>query len=274
MRQGETAVVTGAASGIGLALARSLGARGATVWMLDVEADALGAAAAMLAAEGAAVFSHPCDVTDAFGMEQAAKAIHRHGPVDLLVNNAGVGGVLAPTWATSPQDWAWVLGVNLGGVVNGVRAFVPAMIARGHGHVLNMASLAGLTAPPFMTPYVASKHAVVALTESLTAELATLGAAVTASVAVPGNVESRIQDSGRNRPPLLRSDDPLPPPMRERLETGFAPFRAQGLIPAEVAAERILDGLIRGDRMIVTHPDEMQPARERLTLLARSMPAV
>lgn len=273
MKQGDTAVVTGAASGIGLALARALGARGATVWMLDVEADALDAAAATLAAEGRAVAARRCDVADAADMETAAAEIHRHGPVDLLINNAGVGGVLAPTWATSRQDWAWVLGVNLGGVVNGVRAFVPAMIANGRGHVLNMASLAGLTSPPFMTPYVASKHAVVALTESLMAELATVGAAVTASVAVPGNVESRMQDSRRNRPPLLRSEDRLPPPMRERLEAGFAPFRAQGLIPAEVAAERILDGLARGDRMIVTHPDEMQPARERLSLLGGSMPA-
>lgn len=274
MERGETAVVTGAASGIGLALARALGARGMTVWMLDVEAAALDAAVATLAAEGLAVAARRCDVADAADMETAAAEIHRHSPVDLLINNAGVGGGLAPVWATAPQDWAWVLGVNLGGVVNGVRAFMPAMIARGRGHVLNMASLAGLTAPPFMTPYVASKHAVVALTESLTTELATVGSAVTASVAVPGNVESRIQHSGRNRPALLSADDPMAPAMRERLEAGFAPFRAQGLIAAETAAARIVDGMTRGDRLIVTHPDEMEPARARLALLEAAMGAV
>lgn len=262
---GQVAVVTGGASGIGLALARALAARGVQVCLVDVEGPALREAVIRLRQTGLTVEPFLADVGDATGMMALARVIlERHGRIDLLVSNAGVGGLLSPIWASPPEDWAWVTGVNLLGVVNGIRAFVPAMLERGSGHVLNMASLAGLSSPPFLAPYVATKHAVVALTECLAAEFAITGAPLKASVACPGNVESRIRAADRNRPEALKASSSASPEMLARLDHVFDSVRRQGLITAEEAAERIIAGL-KADRLhILTHPDEQEPVRDRL----------
>ncbi|MFZ4606274.1 MAG: SDR family NAD(P)-dependent oxidoreductase [Caulobacter sp.] len=262
---GQVAVVTGGASGIGLALVRALAARGLQVCLVDVESPALGEAVIRLRQAGLTVEPFLADVADATGMTALARVIlERHGGVDLLVNNAGVGGLLSPIWASPLEDWAWVTGVNLLGVVNGIRAFVPAMVERGSGHVLNMASLAGLSSPPFMGPYVATKHAVVALTECLDAEFAITGAPLKASVACPGNVESRIRAADRNRPEALKATSSASPEMLARLDRVFDSVRSQGMITADAAADRIIAGL-EADRLhILTHPDDQGPVRERL----------
>ena len=269
---GQVAVVTGGASGIGLALARALARRNLQVCLLDVEQAALMAAVVQLAGEGLVVEPFVCDVSDAEGFQMVAQAIlTRHGRVDLLVNNAGVGGLLSPMWASPAEDWAWVLGVNLMGVVNGIRAFVPGMLARGSGHVLNMASLAGLTSPPFMGPYLASKHAVVALTESLAVEFATVGSSLKASVACPGNVESRILGAARNRPPTLQGESSASPEMLARLSSVFEGLRTQGLITGDAAAELMLAGVEQDALHILTHPSEHGAAGDRLARLGAAL---
>lgn len=269
---GQVAVVTGGASGIGLALARALARRDLQVCLLDVEETALMAAVVRLAGEGLVVEPFVCDVSDAEGFQMVAQAIlTRHGRVDLLVNNAGVGGLLSPMWAAPAEDWAWVLGVNLMGVVNGIRAFVPGMLARGSGHVLNMASLAGLTSPPFMGPYLASKHAVVALTESLAVEFATVGSALKASVACPGNVESQILDAARNRPRALHGASSASPEMLARLSSVFEGLRTQGLITGDAAAELMLARVEQDALHILTHPSEHGAAGDRLARLGAAL---
>jgi len=271
-RGGQVAVVTGGASGIGLALARALARRNLQVCLLDVEEAALMAAVVRLAGEGLVVEPFVCDVSDAGRFRTVAETIlMRHGRVDLLVNNAGVGGLLSPMWASPEEDWAWVLGVNLMGVVNGVRAFVPGMLARGSGHVLNMASLAGLTAPPFMGPYLASKHAVVALTESLAAEFAIVGSDLKASVACPGNVESRILAADRNRPRRLQASSSASPEMLARLDSAFEALRGQGMMPADTAADLIVAGLEQDALHILTHPSEHGAAGDRLARLGAAL---
>jgi len=160
LENGQVAVVTGAASGIGFGLAEALGARGLTVALADVEPSALEAARASLANRGFVVPPHVCDVADAAGRGRARarrrRTLRQGRP---LGQQPGVGGRLGPLWDSQPGDWAWTFGVNVFGVVNGIRSFLPAMLQRRTGHVVNVASLAGLTAPPFLGPYVASKHA-------------------------------------------------------------------------------------------------------------------
>lgn len=271
LNPGHIAVVTGAASGIGLGVCKALLAAGLTVCMLDVEGAALDRAAARL---DGVVDAYACDVGDPVAMSKVAGDIlRRHGHVDLLINNAGVGGQLNPMWDSAPQDWQWVFGVNVFGVVNGIRAFVPAMLARGEGHVVNVASLAGLASPPFMGTYAASKHAVVGLTESLAAEFAMIGCSLKASVVCPGNIDSRIRDGDRNRPAALAGQRATDPATLARLEGIFEGIMRQGLITADEGAARILAGIERDDLHILTHPEDSAPARERLDRVAAALAA-
>lgn len=170
--------------------------------LADVEEAALDEAIAQLSRSGAEVIGRLTDVRrldDVYALADAAYA--RFGRVDLLCNNAGVFGGLAPTWTLDRRDWAWCLEVNLGGVINGIAAFVPRMVAAGRGHVLNTASVAGLGSFALAGPYCASKHAVVSLSETLAAEFAEAGLALGVTVMCPGTIPTRIQDSARNRPP-------------------------------------------------------------------------
>ncbi len=211
---GQVAVITGGASGIGLALARQLAQRGLHLALLDVERPALEAAAEELRAittewGGARVEALACDVSDAAAMQAAAnEVLARCNRVDLLINNAGVGGSLGPQWLSQPQDWQWVFNVNVFGVANGIRAFLPAMLqAKDNagqprpGHVVNVASIAGLTAPPFLSAYVAAKHAVIGMTEALAVELSHMGPQIRVSAVCPGGVQTNIMQSERNRRP-------------------------------------------------------------------------
>jgi NAD(P)-dependent dehydrogenase (short-subunit alcohol dehydrogenase family) len=271
LQNGQVAVVTGAASGIGFALAEALGGRGLTVVLADVETGALEAARASLAGRDIVVHAHVCDVADATAVDEFAQAvIARCGKVDLLINNAGVGGRLGPLWASQPGDWAWTFGVNVFGVAHGVRSFLPAMLQRRTGHVVNVASLAGLTAPPFLGPYVASKHAVVSLSETLAAELAMAGSPIRVSVVCPGHVQSRIAESDRNRPAALATESRTAPDVLARIRAGFAAALGEPMAPADLA-NRVLAGIEQDEFLILTHPTLNGQVRARLATVDRAM---
>jgi NAD(P)-dependent dehydrogenase (short-subunit alcohol dehydrogenase family) len=253
---GKTAVVTGAASGIGLALARRFVAEGMRVMLADVDGDALVAARDEL---GERATTQAADVSDPASVEALAeRAFGEMGVVHVLCNNAGVAGNSpAPIWEAPLETWQWVTGVNLMGIVHGLRAFVPRMLESGDdGHVVNTASLAGLLAFPDGGPYAASKHAAVVASEILVMQLAARGAPIGVSVLCPAWVSTRILDDERNRPDGLRVDGPtLPAGVKDELTASMA---ATGLDPAAVAGE-VVDA-IRTGRFYVLPNVEWTPA--------------
>ena len=203
---GRVAVVTGGASGIGFSLASAFAAEGMKIVLGDIEAPALDDAVGKLEASGAAVIGVVTDVSDGAQVQALADAaVARFGAIHIACNNAGVGtGGLS--WEAPVSTWEWVLRVNLWGVIHGLRAFVPILMQQSQGYVVNTASIAGLVAGPFMAPYNASKHAVVALSETLHHEMAMMAPHVKVSVLCPGWVRTRIADSERNRPAGVPED--------------------------------------------------------------------
>lgn len=192
---GKKILVTGAGSGIGRATAFLLAENRAHLILCDLNAEAVARTAALAEGLGASTETHVVDVSDWDDMQALADKVHKaHGALDILVNNAGVG--LGGSFLSTPvEDWHWVLGINLMGVVHGCKLFLPAMIERGHGHVVNTASMAGYYAAPDMTAYSASKHAVMGLSESLRAEMAEHGIGV--SAICPGIINTNIVSAGR-----------------------------------------------------------------------------
>ena len=259
--RGKVAVVTGAASGIGLGLARRFASEGMRVVMADVEEVALKTAADDLASSGAEILAVSTDVSDADAVHAlAAATFDRFGTAHVVCNNAGIG-TGGPAWAVSEAQWRWIIGVNLMGVVHGIQAFVPRLIEQGEGHVVNTASAAGLMTGPGMSPYFATKHAVVALSECLAADLSGIGANVGVSVLCPEWVRTRINESDRNRPddvPSFADSAPNLAGMREVLNA----LVESGLEPAEVANQVV--EAIRTNRMhILTHPTTIEAVRQR-----------
>ncbi|MGC8509968.1 MAG: SDR family NAD(P)-dependent oxidoreductase [Acidimicrobiales bacterium] len=247
--EGKTAVITGGASGIGLATARRFAAAGANLVLGDVEPGALERAVGELREHGASVLGVGTDVAreaDVIALRDAALA--RFGAVHVVFNNAGVGG--GATIGTPKAVWDWVLGVNLGGVINGINAFVPYFLERDEGHVVNTASLAGLGGVPGMGAYSASKFAVVGVSEALLYELALRDAHVGVSVLCPGFVRTRIADAARNMPRELIEveDDPqaraLEDLAREAVEAGIDPA---------VVADRVAHAVVANEFWILTH---------------------
>jgi NAD(P)-dependent dehydrogenase (short-subunit alcohol dehydrogenase family) len=250
---GRTAVVTGAASGIGRALAGRCAAAGMRVVLADVEAAPLGEAARALEKQGAEALAVVTDVSRPEQVEALAqRAEDAFGAVHLVCNNAGVfaGGL---SWETPLADYEWVLSVNVWGVLHGVRAFVPRLLAQGEGHVLITASMASLTAAPFSAPYTMSKHAVLALAESLHLELRARGAAVGVSVLCPEMIRTGIGESARNRPERFERGVPSHPE-RELVEGALRAGAATGLDP-DVVAARALDA-VREGRFYVLPPED------------------
>jgi len=258
----RVAVVTGAASGIGRALAERFVAEGMKVVLADIEEAPLQTLARTLADGGATVLPLRVDVAQAAEIEHLADAAYAaYGAVHVLCNNAGVGGT-GRTWEVPVAEWEWVLGVDLWSVIHGIRSFVPRMRDGGdEGHVVNTASVAGLVAGPGMGPYNVSKFGVVALSETLHHELAMEGSKLKVSVLCPAWVATRIIDSDRNRPAAVAPppSDPAADAMRE-MARGLV---AGGLAPANVA-ERVRDA-IRDERFyILTHPDFTPIVRARM----------
>ncbi len=256
--QGKVAVVTGAASGIGRGLAERCVQEGMKVVLADVEAQALLQTKQELAAQGAQILALQTDVSQAAEVERLAQeAFKTYGAVHLLFNNAGVGAGKS-TWESTLADWEWVLGVNLYGVIHGIRSFVPRMLESGaEGYIVNTASVAGLTSSPGLGVYMASKHAVVSLTETLYHELTLIEANIGVSVLCPGFVQTRIQDAERNRPTHLQNAPDEQKFSQEEQEGGEFLKRAiqKGMSPA-IQAEAVFEA-IREKRFYI-YPSEFK----------------
>ena len=259
--RGKVAVVTGAASGIGLGLARRFASEGMRVVMADVEEPALKTAADDLASDGAEILAVTTDVSDADAVHAlAAATFDRFGTAHVVCNNAGIG-TGGPAWEVSEAQWRWIIGVNLMGVVHGIQAFVPRLIEQGEGHVVNTASAAGLITGPGMSPYFATKHAVVALSESLAADLSGVGANVGVSVLCPEWVRTRINESDRNRPDDVPSFQDLRPEMAGMRDV-LNSLVQSGLEPSEIA-EHVVDAIRKNRLHILTHPTTIEAVRQR-----------
>lgn len=249
---GKVAVITGGASGLGRSIADRFGAAGCTLVLADVEERALSAAAAELSAAGVCTTPVITDVADAASMDALGETtLERHGRVDLLFNNAGVG-LQKPTEAMTTKDWEWVLGVNLWGVIHGLRVFLPHMVARDAGHIINTASAAGHVVVPELAAYNASKHAVVAISETVHTELRQRDSAVGITAFCPGMVRTRISSSERNRPePLQNPGEVLPgrdswdEKMIEERQDALEAQYGRAKLPSEAAAI-LHDGLLEG----------------------------
>jgi len=256
--EGKVAVITGAASGIGLALTEKCLSLGMSVVMADIEEEVLNKAAEKLQESGKNnILPVTTDVSVLEQIEVLAKKANEHfGAVHLLFNNAGVGGG-GSSWDSTQKDWEWVIGVNLWSVIHGIRVFTPIMIEQDtECHIVNTASVAGLLGGITNAPYSVTKHGVVALTEHLYNDLKKEGLKVGASVLCPGFTNTNILDSGRNRPNSL-ANFVEPPPLTEEQESMREMFKQvleQGMQPNQLA-DIVFEG-IKADRLyLLTHSD-------------------
>ena len=264
--EGKVAVVTGAASGIGRALADRFAAGGMKVVLADVEAEALEKAEAEVRSTGAETLAVVTDVAKRSSVDALAAAVtERFGRTHVLCNNAGVSGGMGALWETSERDWSWVMGVNLMGVVHGIQAFVPAMVASGDpGHVVNTSSVLGL-ATGGGSIYGVTKHAVTRLTEGLWYDLQAAGAPIGVSVLCPGMIATQIISSGRNRPAELQDESAAATPEGEqRMKFVQELFAKEGMPPSEVA-DLVFDSILADRFYVLTHPEpERETVRARL----------
>ncbi len=271
--KGRTAFVTGGASGIGFALAKTFVEAGMNVMLADIEVGALDQAVANLRNEQTGISAIHCDVSDADSVERAAEATEQaFGRIHIVCNNAGVaagGGIDV----ISLENWRWVIDVNLMGVVHGIRSFLPRIRAHGEGgHIVNTASMAGLSSGIGFSPYVASKFAVVAMSEGLSQQLKPHGIGV--SVLCPEFVRTRIAESGRNRParygktPVLEPASPAAETVADiarRLEAGLDPFDV---------AKRVFSAIREGELYIFTHANMRQAVDGRFAAIRAAMDRV
>jgi NAD(P)-dependent dehydrogenase (short-subunit alcohol dehydrogenase family) len=266
---GKVAVVTGAASGIGFALAERFAREGMRVVLADIETDALARAAERLGANAAAILTVPTDVSSLDSVLSLAEQTgQRFGPVDILCNNAGVERLGITTWDTPMSLWQWTLGVNLWGVIHGIRAFVPAMVERNAGHIVNTASVAGLVATPEHAPYTAAKHAVVGISEGLFHEFRARDLIVTVSVLCPNMTQTRLLEADRNWPAEFGALPERQGSMQEQTER----LMATAMSPAAVAA-KVLDAIAAERFWILTNDDDAKWVVSRFSsLLDNSLP--
>ncbi len=259
---GKVAVVTGAASGIGFGLAQRCRDEGMKVVLADVETEALAHAVEQLGGEAEGLLAMRVDVSKEDDVAQLAqRALEQFGAVHLLCNNAGVG-MKGPLWHNTSADWQWALGVNLWGVIHGIQAFVPTMLAQDEpGHIVNTASIAGLISPGMHSGiYCATKHAVVALSEGLRRDLANENAQVGVSVLCPGSVETRISTSERNRPGGTTVHEPVVKPDKEKKRSGSS---ERMLSPANMA-DAVFDAVRASVFYILPHWERTPAIRARM----------
>ena len=271
--RGKTAVLTGAASGFGLACAR-IGARlGMNLVLIDVQKDSLKQAHDELKAMGAQVMAKRVDVSDAKDMQSLAEAVQdRFGAPHLVFNNAGVGaGGLV--WENTVQDWEWLLGVNVWGVIHGVRLFTPMMLQAAsqdpqwQGHIVNTASMAGLLTPPNMGIYNLTKHAVVALTETLYQDLGLVTEQVGASVLCPYFVPTGIHQSERNRPSHLAAAQPTASQLIGQAMSDKAV--SSGKVTAAEVAQMVFDAVAHDQFYIYSHPQALGNVQSRMQAIVQ-----
>ena len=251
--KGKVAVVTGAASGIGRAMAERFAREGMKLVLADIQEKPLAEARAAIASGGVEAIAVPTDVSKWEQVDALAKrTFEAYGAAHVLCNNAGVG-VGGVAWEMSGADWDWVFGVNQWSVVHGIRAFVPRMIAQGEGHVVNTASMAGLVTAPGMSVYCATKHAVVAISECLHLDLALTGNASKVHVSA---------DAERNRPASSpRAADRSP---QAQMMEGMVRAAIAGGIPAEEVAEQVLQAIVQERFWILTHPVTKKAVEKRM----------
>ncbi|MDR7095487.1 SDR family oxidoreductase [Hydrogenophaga laconesensis] len=266
--KGKTAVLTGAGSGFGLECAR-IGARlGMNLVLVDVQQDALDKATAEIEATGVQVLSRRVDVSSKDQMESLAALVEqRFGAPHFVFNNAGVGSA-GMIWENSVRDWEWVLGVNVWGVIHGVRLFTPMMLAAAkkdpnwRGHIVNTASMAGLLTPPNMGIYNVSKHAVVSLTETLYQDLKLVSDQVSASVLCPYFVPTGINQSHRNRPAEMADEKPTQSQLIGQAMTDKAV--GSGKVTAAEVAQLVFDAIAADRFYIFSHPRALGNVRARM----------
>ena len=231
IERGQVAVVVGGASGLGLGLAEQFAERGVSLVLGDVDTGPLEVAVARFEEAGVPVLGVPTDVRVASEVDAlAAATLERFGRVDIVVNAAGVATFSGATWQVPLEDWRWVLSVNLDGVMHGIHSFVPHLVEQGSGHVVNVASMAGVSTGPGLSPYLVSKHGVVALSQGLRDELAELAPGVGVTTVCPGTMATNIHKAERNRPAELQR----PPTEHDGAPlAGFGPW-ARGMSDAEI----------------------------------------
>ncbi len=271
--KGKTAVLTGAGSGFGLECARIAAHNGMNVVLVDVQKDALDAAKTELEAKGIQVMARLVDVSNAAQMQALANDVQQQfGAPHFVFNNAGVasGGLL---WENSEADWQWVLGVNLYGVIHGVRLFTPMMLAAAQkdssyqGHIVNTASMAGLLTPPNMGVYNVSKHAVVALTETLYQDLKLVTDQISASVLCPYFVPTGISQSHRNRPSTLKADKPTQSQLIGQAMSDKAV--SSGKVTAAEVAQLVFDAVAHDQFYIYSHPQALGNVQSRMEAIVQ-----
>ena len=276
--EGKVAVITGGASGLGLAMAQRFGAAGMKVVIADIETGALADAEASLQAAGIEVLGQRTDVARADDLEALADAAYeRFGAVHVVANNAGVGGSPGAMWELSDDDWRWVIDVDLWSVIHGVRAFVPRMIAGGEdGHIINTASVAGLISGAVGGPYTVAKFGVVALSEQLYFELGRAEHPIGVSVLCPGFVNTRIYDSGRNRQEGYGQSREDESPERQEFREALEAMR-ESMIQPETIGDRVFDA-VAANQLYIVEPgsdavsDAIQSRLDHVS--ARSNPTV
>ncbi len=253
--KGRVAVVTGGASGIGRGMVEAVLDEGMKVVIGDIERDALDKTLSELEGEGREVVGTICDVSSQDSVDTLAKtALDAFGAVHVLCNNAGVAGGGGPTWERSLEDWHWVMGVNLNGVLHGIRCFVPIMLEQDdEGHVVNTASIAGLIAG--LGTYGVSKQACVALSEGLFSDFAQYAPKLGASVLCPGWVNTRIAESERNRPEAPRETPGATAPIDDLARKFVEKAISSGLDPREVGG-MVAEAIKERQFYILTHPWE------------------
>ncbi|MEY4448212.1 MAG: putative oxidoreductase SadH [Pseudomonadota bacterium] len=271
--KGKTAVLTGAGSGFGLECARIAAQNGMNVVLVDVQKDALDAAKTELEATGTQVMARLVDVSNAAQMQALANDVQQQfGAPHFMFNNAGVGsgGLL---WENSEADWQWVLGVNVWGVIHGVRLFTPMMLEAAkkdsnyQGHIVNTASMAGLLTPPNMGVYNVSKHAVVALTETLYQDLKLVTDQISASVLCPYFVPTGISQSHRNRPSTLKADKPTQSQLIGQAMSDKAV--SSGKVTAAEVAQLVFDAMSQDQFYIYSHPQALGNVQSRMEAIVQ-----
>ena len=256
----RVAVITGGASGIGLAYARIFGSLGMHLVLADIEGDALAQARDGIGASARSVITVPTDVSDADSVQRLADTVFAaHRTVHVLCNNAGVSVTRSLLTATT-ADWQWMLGVNVWGVIHGIQSFVPAMIERGEpGHVVNTCSVASFTVMPGYGMYSATKHATAAISEALLGDLAAVGALIGVTAVCPSLVRTRLFSADRNRPDDLRAGAPEPSDEQDRVDAITEGIQT----PDDVAASML--GAVRADQLwVFPNRDRLDFVRQRI----------
>jgi NAD(P)-dependent dehydrogenase (short-subunit alcohol dehydrogenase family) len=264
--KGKVAVVTGGASGIGRAMAERFAREGMKIVLADIEAAPLAQARDEIGRGGVEVIAVRTDVSRWEQVQELARqTFDAFGTAHIVCNNAGIASGGEAAWETPLADWEWTIGVNLWGVIHGVRAFVPRLVEQGEGHIVNTASIAGLVTVPGMSAYCVTKEGVVALSECLHHDLTMRAEGkVKVSVLCPAWVRTRISESERNRPAPLPGDSPGDPDEQQKLLAGAVRAAVAAGIPADIVAEKVLRAVVEDRFWILTHPRTKKMIEKRM----------